>query len=95
MATIDLGIVTNDINSQKQQVTAFPDRAVAITPHATDVFSAPVSVFVGVAGTVTIVPAGQPSTTVQFTMPAGSIVPCRAIAVRASGTAATGLVAVY
>jgi hypothetical protein len=53
-----------------------------------------VSIFVGGAGTIVCTPANG-NADVTLTMPAGSIVPFRVVAVKATGTTATGLVAVY
>jgi len=78
-------------------VTAFPEGADEITPSDTDTHEPPVTVYVGVTGNVAIVPAGEPaSAAVVFKgLPAGSVVPCRAVKVMATGTTATDLVALY
>lgn len=78
-------------------VGQFPANAVAVTPSDTNTYSSPVSVYVGVAGDVAIVPwsAGSSGTSVVFkNMPAGSVVPCQAIIINATSTTATNLVAV-
>lgn len=71
-----------------------PDGAKAITPSDTDTFQQGVEVFVGGAGVVTCSPANG-GADVAITMPAGSVVPFRVLAVKATGTTATLLVAVY
>lgn len=76
------------------QCPVLPDGAKGITPSDADTFAQPVAVYVGGAGTVTITPANQGADQV-FTMPAGSIVPARAVAVKSTGTTATLLVAIY
>jgi hypothetical protein len=90
MATIALGYVT----SATPSCPVLPDGAKAITPSDTDTFQSPVAVFVGGAGTVTCSPANG-NVDVQLTMPAGGIIPFRVLAVKATGTAATLMVAIY
>jgi hypothetical protein len=75
-------------------VPTLPDGAKAITPSDTDVFDKAVTIYVGGAGTVTYTPANG-AADVVVTMPAGSYVPSRALAVKATGTTATLLVAVF
>lgn len=76
------------------QCPVLPDGGKAITPSDADTFAQPVAVYVGGAGTITVTPANLQAD-VTLTMPAGSIVPFRVVAVKATGTAATLLVAVY
>lgn len=79
-------------------VPSFGSAAITITPSdvGDDLYAKAVTVYVGVAGNVTIRPEAQPSTTVTFqNVPAGSLVPCRALGVMATGTTATGLVGLY
>jgi hypothetical protein len=75
----------------------FPGGAKAITKSDTDTFSSPVTVHVGGAGVVRVVPEynGNAGATVDFTVPAGGLVPCRVWAVYSTGTTATVMVAVY
>jgi hypothetical protein len=61
----------------------------AITPSDSTAIYAD-AVFVGVAGTVTI--KDRDGTSVQYTAPAGAVIPVQATAVMATGTAATGIV---
>ncbi len=97
MATINLLGTTPNKNNLQQIVPAFPDNAFAITPSNADDFSAPVTVHVGGAGTVSVVPWAKRAagTIVQFTVPAGGTVPCRVAAVKSTGTGANLLVGVY
>lgn len=90
MATIALGIITKASN----QCPVLPDGGKAITPSDADTFQGPVAVFVGGAGVVTCTPANG-GADVAITMPAGGIVPFRVLAVKATGTTATLMVAVY
>ena len=76
------------------QCPVLPDGGKAITPNDADTFAQPVSVYVGGAGTITVTPANLQADVI-LTMPAGSVVPFRVVAVKATGTTATLLVAVY
>lgn len=72
----------------------FPQSAVAITPSDVDTFSAGVNVYVGGAGAVVVSPEGGQAD-VTFTVVAGQVIPVTVLAVKATGTTATGLVAIY
>jgi len=66
----------------------------AITPSDTaGLQKLPASVFVGVGGTVTV--KGSDGTSALFTAVSGQILPIQPTFVMATGTAATGLVALY
>jgi hypothetical protein len=71
-----------------------PDAAKVIVPSDADTFAQGVAVYVGGAGVVTCSPANG-GADVAITMPAGSVVPFRVLAVKATGTTATLLIAVY
>ena len=73
-------------------ITKFPFNAKAVTKSDADTFSHPVAIFVGTGGTVTVTPAGGQAD-VQYTIPTGGFVPVLVTAVKATGTAASGLVA--
>lgn len=96
MAVIDTAPGTNAPapSAHAFAITKFPFNAKAVTPSNTDTFSQPVSIFVGTGGTVTVTPAGGQSD-VQFTIPTGGFVPVLVTAVKATGTGALLLVAVY
>jgi hypothetical protein len=68
--------------------------AVAITPNnSIELANVVDSIFVGVAGTVNLVPLnGSVASPVSFTAVAGSVIPVRTRQVLSSGTSATGLV---
>lgn len=68
--------------------------AFVIAPSDTDVFQSPVRVWVGGAGTLAVVPANG-TATVSLTVAANTYVPLYVTAVKATGTAATLLVAIY
>jgi hypothetical protein len=90
-----MAVVTFPNPSQPSPITPqFPMSAQAITKSDTDTFERPVSVFVGVAGDVVVVPAGH-QTAVTFTMPAGGVIPVLVGAVKSTNTTASGLVALY
>lgn len=90
MATVALGVIT----TASSQCPVLPDGAKAITPSDVDTFAGSVAVYVGGAGIVTCSPANG-GADVAITMPAGSMVPFRVLAVKAAGTTATLMVAVY
>jgi hypothetical protein len=76
-------------------------KAVAVTPTDTagTVFSACDALWIGVGGTITFIPADPAiangtATAVATTVPAG-VFPVKAVRVAATGTAATGIVALY
>lgn len=71
-----------------------PGGGAAITPADANVFNPAVVVYVGGAGVVTCTPANGGSD-VAVTVPAGGYVPFRCSAVKATGTTATLMVAVF
>lgn len=75
-------------------IPTFPSGAVAITPSDDDTFLKPVAVYVGTTGDVRIVPASGGAAVTFVGVPAGSMVPCLARAVYATGTDADDLVGV-
>lgn len=87
-------IATPNISPATAACPVLPQGALAITPNDANTFAAPVSVYVGGAGVVTCTPANG-NADVAITMPAGSMVPFRVTAVKATGTTATLLVGVY
>lgn len=91
MAVIDFPNPTPAVASVPQS----PRGARPITPNDVDTFSVPVHVYVGGAGTVSVLPAnGEPAT--DFVgLAAGQMVPVMVVGVRATGTTATNLRAVY
>lgn len=66
----------------------------AITASDADTYAMPVEIYVGGAGVVTCSPANG-NADVAVTVPAGGKVPFKVVAVKATGTTATLLVAVY
>jgi hypothetical protein len=86
-------IATSNATTPSSSFPNLPDNGLAVTPSATDTFASPVTIFVGVGGTVVCTPAGKQAD-VTVTVPSGGFVPFRVGAVKTGGTA-TGLVAVY
>lgn len=85
-------------------VTAFPPRGFNITPSDVTEYEGGIAVFVGGDGNVTVepvngaggmAPSGYSDTTLTFPLVAGDLVPVTVKRVLATGTTATGLVAVY
>lgn len=84
------------------QVTSYPWAAKAIVPSDSanlqgyDNKDQPMTVRVGVAGTVVFLPVNNdPANTITLSCVAGEILPCIVLKVLAGGTTATGLVGFY
>ena len=77
------------------QTSGSQDHAAAITPSDTVDLSAPCNaIYVGGAGALTVITVG--GETVAFpAVPAGAIIPIRATRIKATGTVATNLVAMW
>lgn len=78
-------------------IPSFPHGADEITPSNDDTHEPPISVYVGVAGDVAVVPAASPTgdPVVFKNVPAGSVLPCQVVKVMSTNTTATDLVALY
>ncbi len=87
-------IATPNITAVSPSCPALPNGALAVTPSDTDTFAVPVSIYVGGAGIVTCTPVNG-NAAVAITMAAGSVIPFRVSAVKATGATATLMVAVY
>lgn len=87
-------IATPNPTTISPQCPTILDNALAITPNDTDTFAQAVAVYVGTAGTVNCVPAGG-NAAVTVTALAGAVLPFRVVEVNATGTTATGLLAIY
>ena len=67
----------------------------SVTPHnTTELANLPKALFIGGAGTVSLI-AADDTVAVSFVCPAGAILPVRAKVVRATGTTATDIVALF
>lgn len=87
-------IILDNPTTVSPQCPTLPDNAIAVTPSDADTFSQAAAIYCGVAGNVSVVPAGSgPAVTVAVL--AGTMIPFRVAQVRATGTTATGLIAIY
>ena len=78
------------------QVSAPATRAVAVLPHDTNALTdIPKALYVGTGGTITARGVGGGVDVVFKNLAAGSILPFRAAFVRATGTTAADLIALY
>lgn len=77
--------------------TSYPPHALAVTPSDSVNFDVASTVYVGVAGDVTVIPwYPDNATAVTFVgIPAGGTVPCLCRRVNTTGTAATNMVRVF
>jgi hypothetical protein len=77
-------------------LTAPATDAVAVVPHDSNpIANVPKALYVGGAGDITMRGVGGSSDTLGKSVPAGSILPFRATIVRATGTTATAILALY
>jgi hypothetical protein len=78
------------------QVSAPATRAVAVVPHDTNALSdIPKALYVGTGGTITARGVGGGADVMFRNVAAGSVLPFRAAFVRATGTSAADLLALY
>jgi hypothetical protein len=84
-----------DVTSQQiRDGVACAEHAIAVTPSdSTDLTHISRFIIVGATGTLTFVTVG--GETVQITATAGFIYPIKVTRIRATGTAATGIVVLY
>ncbi len=69
--------------------------AETVVPHDTDVIPPTLALYVGGAGDLKLRARGSNEDAVFVSVPAGSILPVQACYVRATGTTATDIVALY
>ena len=83
-----------DKQAQRGDTTDFPAKSLrAVTPHDTNELEyVAKALFIGTGGTLSLI-AQEDTAAVSLTVVAGQIVPVRAKIVRATGTTATGIVA--
>lgn len=86
-------MATISLDGTSGYIEQFGYYAKAITPSDADIYTGSFYVYVGVTGNVAIVPAGSDAAVTFVGVPAGSVVPCKAKAVFATGTTATSLLA--
>lgn len=78
------------------QVSAPATRAVAVVPHDTNALSdIPKALYVGTGGNIAARGVGGEADVVFRNVAAGSVLPFRAAFVRATGTSAADLIALY
>lgn len=78
------------------QVSAPATRAVAVVPHDTNALGdVPKALYVGTGGNITLRGVGGGADVVFRNVAAGSVLPVRAAFVRATGTSAADLIALY
>ncbi|HEY0623533.1 spike base protein, RCAP_Rcc01079 family [Sphingomonas sp.] len=88
--------MSDDFQNRADQVSAPATRCAAVTPHDGDALSMiPKGLYVGTGGDVSIEPAGGGGPVTLANVPGGSILPVRARIVRATGTTAADIVALY
>jgi hypothetical protein len=81
--------------------TSFParpgiyDAALTVTTSDANTYSVPVAIYVGGTGNVTVTPSSGGADVVFTAVPAGAILPLRVTAVKATGTTATLMIALY
>ncbi len=92
MATRSAPSTANMASSGEQG--QFPYYAEALTPSDVDDWSQPVMIYVGGAGDVRVLPWGAANPVTFAAMSSGSMLPVCARRVYATGTTATGIVAV-
>lgn len=73
----------------------YPGGALAVTPSDTDTFSRPVNLYIGGSGNIAIKPGNGVAPNLTIAVLAGTVLPVTALAVLATGTTATGIVAIY
>lgn len=87
----------SDPDAYKLESTKLADpalSAVAVSPHDTNDITATRGLYIGVSGNVTVNMMGT-GTSILFTAVPVGILPIRVTRVLATGTAATGIVAIY
>lgn len=77
-------------------VTAPATRGVAVTPHDSDPLAdAPKALFIGTGGDLVVRGINDAADVTFKNLPSGSVLPFRAQLVRATGTTASAIVALY
>ena len=88
--------MTDPFQSLTDEVSAPARRALAVTPHDTNALTdIPKALYVGTAGNVTMRGVDGAADQVWKNVPAGALLPFRAAYVRATGTTAADILALY
>jgi hypothetical protein len=88
--------MADQFQNSADQVSAPATRAVAVTPHDSNPLTdIPKALFVGTGGNITMRGVNGTADQVWKNVPSGSLLPFRALYVRATGTSAADLLALY
>ena len=88
--------MADQFSANADQVSAPATRAVAVTPHDTNALAdIPKALFVGTGGTIAMRGVGGTADSSWKNVPSGSVLPFRAQYVRATGTTAADILALY
>ncbi|KQS05154.1 hypothetical protein ASG11_04075 [Sphingomonas sp. Leaf357] len=88
--------MADQFSNSADQVSAPATRAVAVVPHDTNGLSdVPKALYVGTGGNITLRGVGGGADVVFRNVAGGSVLPVRAAFVRATGTSAADLIALY
>lgn len=88
--------MADPFSNQADQVSAPATRAVAVTPHDSNALTdIPKALYVGTGGAIAMRGAGGGADQSFKNVPSGAVLPFRAQYVRATGTTATDLLALY
>ena len=88
--------MTDPFQSLADEVSAPARRAITVTPHDSNALSdIPKALYVGTAGHVTMRGVDGATDQLWKNVPAGAILPFRAAYVRATGTTAADILALY
>ncbi|MBS0479059.1 MAG: hypothetical protein JSR79_07155 [Proteobacteria bacterium] len=88
--------MTDSFQSLTDEVSAPARRALAVTPHDANALSdIPKALYVGTAGDITMRGVDGAADQLWKNVPAGALLPFRAQYVRASGTTAADILALY
>lgn len=88
--------MTDPFQNRADSVSAPATRALAITPSdSAPLADTPKALYVGTGGTLTMQGAADTADSVWSNVASGSVIPFRPRFVRATGTTATGILALY
>ena len=88
--------MADSFSNSADSVSAPATRAVAVAPHDTNALAdIPKALFVGTGGTITMRGVAGTSDQLWKNVPAGSVLPFRAQYIRATGTSAADILALY
>lgn len=88
--------MTDYFSSAADSVSAPARRAIAVTPHDTNPLTdIPKALYVGTTGNITLRGVDGGGDTLWKNVPAGALLPIRAQYVRATGTTAADILALY